>query len=220
MKENLDELMNSLADFRDVIASTEKGLKELKPGDHPQLWNNTIAVFKNKTRFSSRTDIQGSPHFSKHIENQLMNNNNIKLIHVKKLQIDDKSLRNDKFGDIYTDVENAQWAANRLIESMLKNSPQESTITFKRFNEEEVGEALSIENTNSTEETESKWRNRKCFHGKLTKVLCCLNGLAYWYISFNTKDDRVTYDVYKNDFCKQYLEGTGFKHTIIFPDPD
>tara|TARA_R110002051_G_scaffold314894_1_gene392483 strand:+ start:504 stop:875 length:372 start_codon:yes stop_codon:yes gene_type:complete len=30
MKENLDDLMNSLADFRDVIATTEQGLKELK----------------------------------------------------------------------------------------------------------------------------------------------------------------------------------------------
>ena len=103
---------------------------------------------------------------------------------------------------------------------MLKNSPQESILTIKRFNVEDVGEALSIENTNSSEETKSKWKNRSCFHGKLTKVLVCLNGLAYWYISFNTKDGRVTYDVYNNTFCEQYLEGTGFIHTLIFPDPD
>jgi len=30
MEKNLDDLMNSLADFRDVIATTEQGLKELK----------------------------------------------------------------------------------------------------------------------------------------------------------------------------------------------
>ena len=32
MEKNLDDLMNSLADFRDVIATTEQGLKELKSG--------------------------------------------------------------------------------------------------------------------------------------------------------------------------------------------
>tara|TARA_R110002012_G_scaffold42860_1_gene116320 strand:- start:747 stop:1118 length:372 start_codon:yes stop_codon:yes gene_type:complete len=30
MEQKLDDLMNSLADFRDVIATTEQGLKELK----------------------------------------------------------------------------------------------------------------------------------------------------------------------------------------------
>ena len=30
MEPNLDDLMNSLADFREVIATTEQGLKELK----------------------------------------------------------------------------------------------------------------------------------------------------------------------------------------------
>ena len=32
MEPNLDDLMNSLADFREVIATTEQGLKELKSG--------------------------------------------------------------------------------------------------------------------------------------------------------------------------------------------
>ena len=85
---------------------------------------------------------------------------------------------------------------------MLKNSPDGSAITVKRSNEDN-GELLSIENNDDSNLIIKHFYNRKCFHYKLRKVLFSLNGLAYWYITFNTKDGRVTYDVYKNDFCKQ-----------------
>ena len=61
----------------------------------------------------------------------------------------------------------------------------------------------------------------KCFHGKLKSALRNLNGLANWYITFNSdRGGRVTYDVMNNDIeCNFYKEGNGFKHTLVFPGP-
>ena len=124
--------------------------------------------------------------------------------------------------DIYTDSLAVKQALPRLIESTLKNSRQGLNITLKsKFQfEGQIGHLFSIENDDDRSLDRGIWINRGCFNRKLKEVLRLINGLANWYITFNSESGRVTYDVYNNDIdCTLYQDGNGFKHTLLFPSP-
>jgi hypothetical protein len=197
-------------------------LTELKPGDHLNLWDNLIVDFKNNTRFYTRGEDENSIIFNQFV---------IKTLHAKNkkykkskkpfiINLDDVAKHGNC--DIYTETLAVRKALPRLIESMLKNSKKGLNITLKsKFQfEGQIGHLLSIENDDDSNIVKRIWINRACFNRKLKEVLRLLNGLANWYITFNTDSGRVTYDVYNNDIdCTLYQDGDGFKHTFIFPSP-
>lgn len=199
----------------------ENKLKELKPGNHPNLWDNLIVDFKNKTRFFTHAENKDSTNFQQFVIKTVSN----KQTHInksKKRVVDLDGVPENGNCDIYTDTIFVKAAMQRLIESMLKNSERNSNIKLKsnpQF-DGQIGHLFSIENDDDRCLDSRNWIHRQVFNRKLGVVLRLLNGLAHWYITFNTDIGRVTYDVYKNNIdCDLYKDGNGFKHTLLFPSP-
>jgi len=200
----------------------ENDLTELKPGDHPNLWDNLIVDFKNNTRFYTRGEDKNSIIFNQFVIKTLHAKNKKYIKNKKPFTIDLDEVAEHGNCDIYTETLAVRRALPRLIESTLKNSKRGLNITLKsKFQfEGQIGHLFSIENDDDSNLDKRIWINRGCFNRKLKEVLRLLNGLANWYITFNTDSGRVTYDVYNNDIdCTLYQDGNGFKHTFIFPSP-